>query len=121
MGLIEGRDQTHGSRVRRWARVHFFRAWTALATLVLLGLCFFYRPEWLQWYLRAATRGIETAADMLPSPWAAQTEVVLRTIGGSFWFQIAAAIVLFRVVMWVVAACFRAVSRRRGSEPTADL
>lgn len=112
MRSIEGGDQTHGARVRRWARVQFFRVWTALATLMLLGLCFFYRPEWLQWYLRAATRGIEVAADMLPSPWAAQAEVVLRTIGGSFWFQIAAAIVLFRIVMWVIAACFRAIFGR---------
>jgi hypothetical protein len=104
--------------VRHWARVQFFRAWTALATLLLLGACFFYYPEWLQWYLRAATRMIEAAADTLPSPWAARGEVVLRTIGGSFWFQIAAAIVLFRVAMWAVAACFRALFRRRGPEPT---
>jgi hypothetical protein len=114
---LEHKGKTQG--VRHWARVQFFRAWTALATLVLLGWCYIYVPEWLRWYLRTATHGIETAADMLPSPWAAQAEIVLRTVGGSLWFQIALAIILFRVVMWVIAACFRAIFGRPGSGPAA--
>jgi hypothetical protein len=107
--------------VKSWARTQFFRAWTAAATLVLLGLCFFYYPEWLQWYLRAATRGIENAADLLPSPWAARTEVVLRTVGASFWFQIALAILAVRVVAWAIAAALRAAFGRRGGPPAADV
>ena len=110
-------DSPQGSGgVMSWARVQFFRLWTALATIVLVGLCFYYYPAWLQWYLRAATRSIEVAADFLPSPWAAQAEVVLRTIGASVWFQFAAAIVLFRVAMWAVAAAFVAMFFRRKSE-----
>ncbi len=104
------------NRVKSWVRVQFFRLWTALATIVLLGLCFYYYPEWLQWYLRTATRSIERAADFLPSPWAAQTEVVLRTIGASVWFQFATAIVFFRVAMWAVAVAFVALFFRRKSE-----
>jgi len=108
------------SGVKSWARVQFFRLWTALATLVLLGLCFFYYPEWLQWYLRAATRRLESASDLLPSPWAARTEVVLRTVGASFWFQIAAAIVLFRVLMWLIGAGARAMVSRWQPEPRIE-
>jgi len=99
--------------VMSWARVQFFRLWTALATIVLLGLCFYYYPEWLQWYLRGATRSIEVAADFLPSRLSSQTEVVLRTIGASVWFQFASAIVLFRVAMWAIAAAFVAIFFRR--------
>lgn len=105
------------SGVMSWARVQFFRLWTALATIVLLGLCFYYYPAWLQWYLRGATRSIEVAADFLPSPWAAQTEVVLRTIGASVWFQFATAIVFFRVAMWAVGMLLWAMLFRRKSEP----
>jgi hypothetical protein len=94
-----------GGGLGSWLRVQFFRLWTALATIVLVGLCFYYYPEWLQWYLRTSMRGIETAADRLPSawvPWVAQAEVVLRTIGASIWFQFASAIVMFRVAMWAL-------------------
>lgn len=107
------------SGVKSWARTQFFRAWTALATFALLGLCFYYFPEWLQWYLRAATRGIEAAADLLPSAWAARTEVLLRTLGGSFWFQIALAIIIVRVAAWLVAAGVRSLFSRRKSRTTA--
>ena len=100
-----------------WARVQFFRLWTALATIVLIGLCFYYYPEWLQWYLRGATRSIELAADFLPSRLSSQTEVVLRTIGASVWFQFASAIVLFRVAMWAVGALLWAMLFRRRQEP----
>ncbi len=104
-----------------WARVQFFRLWTALATIALIGLCFYYYPAWLQWYLRSATRSIEVAADFLPSPWAAQTEVVLRTIGASVWFQFATAIVFFRVAMWAVGMLLWAMLFRRRPEPQLTL
>jgi hypothetical protein len=33
------------SAVKNWARVHLFRIGTAVLTLALLGLCFFYSPD----------------------------------------------------------------------------
>jgi hypothetical protein len=32
------------SAAKNWARVHLFRIGTAVLTLALLGLCFFYSP-----------------------------------------------------------------------------
>src|ERR1700687_6279154 len=96
--------------LKNWARVHAFRAWTALVTIILRGLCFLYRPELLTWYLRTTMGLIEMASGLLPYPWGDRIEIGLRGIGGSFWFQIALAIVLVRVVAWITAVCWR---RRR--------
>jgi hypothetical protein len=110
------RSDTSGS-FTGWLRVQFFRVWTALATFALLVLCFFYRPEWLTWWQRATMKTIETGSGLLPYPWGDQTEVALRALGGSIWFQIAAAIILFRVVMWLIGAGGRSLISRRRSRP----
>src|SRR5262249_58472705 len=87
-----------------WARLHIFRTVTAVLTLVLLGLCFFYDPELITWWLRTTMRMIEFVAALLPYPWGDQVEITLKALGGSFWFQIASAIILVRAVLWGIAA-----------------
>ena len=84
-----------------------FRTWTALVTILLLVLCFFYRPDLLTLYLRTTMGLIETASGLLPYPWGDRIEVALRAIGGSVWFQIALAIILVRTVAWLTAVCWR--------------
>src|SRR5215472_11732906 len=95
-----------------WARLHIFRTVTAVLTLVLLGLCFFYDPKLITWWLRTTMRTIEFVAALLPYPWGDQVEITLKALGGSFWFQIASAIIMVRVVIWGIAAAWRQ-SRRR--------
>jgi hypothetical protein len=90
-----------------WARLHIFRTVTAVLTLVLLGLCFFYDPELITWWLRTTVRIIEFIAALLPYPWGDQVEIALKALGGSFWFQIASAIVMVRAVFWGIAAGWR--------------
>jgi len=96
--------------LKNWARVHVFRTWTALVTILLLGLCFIYRPELLTWYLRTTMGYIEITTGLLPYPWADRIEIALKSIGGHIWFQITLAIILVRVVAWIPAICWR---RRR--------
>jgi hypothetical protein len=90
-----------------WARLHIFRTVTAVLTLVLLGLCFFYDPELITWWLRTTVRMIEFVAALLPYPWGDQVEIALKALGGSFWFQIASAIIMVRAVIWGIAAGWR--------------
>jgi hypothetical protein len=52
------------SAVKNWARVHLFRTATAVLTLALLGLCFYYSPDLLTWWLRATMRIIEAVAGL---------------------------------------------------------
>ena len=93
--------------LKKWAHVHVFRFSTALVTILLLVLCFFYRPDLLTWWLRTTMGLIETASGLLPYPWGDRVEVALRAIGGSVWFQIALAIILVRTVAWLAAVCWR--------------
>jgi hypothetical protein len=90
-----------------WARLHIFRTVTAVLTLVLLGLCFFYDPELITWWLRTTVRMIEFVAALLPYPWGDQVEIALKALGGSFWFQIASVIVMVRAVFWSIAVGWR--------------
>jgi len=96
-----------------WARLHIFRTLTAVLTLVLLGLCFFYDPELITWWLRTTMRTIEFVAALLPYPWGDQIEIILKALGGSFWFQIASAIIIVRVVIWGITAGWRHQRTRR--------
>jgi hypothetical protein len=90
--------------VKNWARVHLFRTGTAVLTLALLGLCFFYSPALLTWWLRATMSTIETVAGLFPYPWGDRVEIAMRALGGSFWFLITSAIIMVRVVFWLIAA-----------------
>jgi hypothetical protein len=98
--------QSH-PELKDWARIHVFRVSTALVTILLLVLCFFYRPELLTWWLRTTMGLIETASGQLPYPWGDRIEVALRAVGGHVWFQITLAIILVRVVTWVPSVCWR--------------
>lgn len=101
------------SPVRRWILTHVSRAWTALFTLAGLGAAFVYKPELLTFYLRTTMRAIETGTAALPYPWGDRLEVVLRGIGGSVWIQFAFAIIVVRVMVWVIARLIGYALRRR--------
>jgi hypothetical protein len=58
------------------------------------------------------THSIEALADLLPEPWGSRFEVTLKEIGGVIWIQIASAIVLLRLLVWVPFHLWR---RRRES------
>jgi len=101
---------------KRWAGTQVFRAWTAVAALVLLALCFLYRPELLSWYFRTTANLIEAGASLLPYPWGDRIEVVLRAVGGHVWFQLALAIILVRIVAWLPLALWRRGARGQRPE-----
>jgi hypothetical protein len=103
--------------LKNWARIHVFRFFTALVTILLLGLCVFYRPELLTWYLRTTMRFIELVSGQIPYPWGDQIEIALKAIGGHVWFQITLAIILVRVVAWLTAVCWRRRPSKRKLNP----
>jgi hypothetical protein len=83
------------------AKAHTFRFLTVIATWALIFAAFIYHPEWIKAWLRFMTAFIETIADQLPEPWASRLEVALRELGGIIWIQIASAIVLLRLLLWI--------------------
>jgi hypothetical protein len=85
-----------------WLRTHFFRTWTAAVTLAGLVAAYYYKPEWVTWWLRTTTTAIEKLSDALPYPWGDRIEIPLRVLGGSFWIQITVAIVIVRIVSWLI-------------------
>ena len=119
--LTEMRDQYRPpaarSPFRVWVGTHLFRTWTALVTLGGFGWAFFYKPEWITWWLRTTMNGIEKGSTFLPYPYGDQFEVALRGIGGSFWVQITLAIIIVRVAAWLIGQLFK---RRRPREPDLD-
>jgi hypothetical protein len=52
--------------LKNWAHVHVFRVSTALVTILLLALGFFFRPDLLTWRLRTTMGLIEMASGLLP-------------------------------------------------------
>ncbi len=95
------------SEFRRWAVTHTYRIITALLTLAFFGFAFLYHPEWISWWLRVITHGIEQAAALLPYPYGDQVEVALKGFGGSFWLQITVAIVALRAFLSSIAYAWR--------------
>src|SRR5277367_6483091 len=87
--------------IKQLAKAQTFRFITMLATWGLIFAAFVYHPEWIQAWLRFMTHSIEYIADQIPSPWGARIEVMLKEIGGVIWVQIASAIVLLRLIIWV--------------------
>ena len=69
-----------------------------------------------QGMLRFMTHAIETVADQVPEPWGARLEVMLRDLGGMIWIQIASAIVLLRLIVWLPFHLWR-LSRERKARP----
>ena len=72
-----------------------------LATWALIFAAFVYEPGWIRDSLRFMTHSIESLADQVPEPWGARLEIMLRELGGMIWIQIASAIVLLRLIIWV--------------------
>jgi hypothetical protein len=87
--------------VGQLARAHTFRFLTMIAAWALIFAAFVYHPEWIRESLRFMTHSIETIADQVPEPWGARLEIMLRELGGIIWLQIAVAIVLLRLIIWV--------------------
>jgi hypothetical protein len=59
------------------------------------------------------TLAIETVADQVPEPWGSRLEVMLRELGGVIWIQIASAIVLLRLIIWLPFHLWRVGRERR--------
>ena len=100
------------SALKRHAKVHTFRITTAIVAWLLIACAFYYRPDWIKWGLRASTGGIEAIGDALPYPLGDRVEIVLRELGGSFWLQVTAVIILLRIALSCVAMLWRAGRRR---------
>jgi hypothetical protein len=99
--------------VGQLAKAHTFRFVTMIATWILIFAAFLYHPEWIRAWLRFMTAVIEAIADHVPEPWGARLEVMLREVGGLIWIQIASAIVLLRLIVWVPFHLWR-LGRERG-------
>lgn len=98
--------------VGQLAKAHTFRFLTMIATWVLIFAAFIYHPDLIRDWLRFMTHSIESIADQVPEPWGARIEIMLRELGGYVWIQIATAIVLLRLIIWVPFHLWR-LSRER--------
>ena len=87
--------------VGQLAKAHTFRFLTMVATWALIFAAFVYHPGWIRESLRFMTHSIESIADQVPEPWGARLEIMLRELGGIIWLQIAVAIVVLRLIIWV--------------------
>ena len=87
--------------VGQLAKAHRFRFLTMIATWALIFAAFIYHPEWIRESLRFLTHSIEHIADQVPEPWGARLEIMLRELGGIIWLQIAIAIIVLRLIIWV--------------------
>ncbi len=97
-------------------RSHVFRIWTACAILAAYIYGWVYAPELLIWWKRTTTVVIEAACGLLPYPWNDRIEATLGNIG--LWVQITLAIVVFRILVWLVMSGTRhmwSASRRRST------
>lgn len=99
--------------VGQLARAQTFRFLTMLATWALIFAAFVYEPGWIRDSLRLMTHSIESLADQVPEPWGARLEIMLRELGGMIWIQIATAIVLLRLIIWVPFHIWRLRRERR--------
>jgi hypothetical protein len=97
-----------------WIRSHVFRAWTAGAILAVYIYGWLYVPEMLTWWKRTTTKVIEAGCGLLPYPWGDRIEATLGNFG--LWVQITLAIVVFRILMWLVIIALRRIwfARHRG-------
>ena len=83
-----------------WLRSHIFRVWTAGAVLGAYVYGWVYVPEMLTWWKRSTTALIEAGCSLLPYPWGDRVEATLGNIG--LWVQITLAIIVFRILMWLL-------------------
>jgi len=109
--VLRGSWDSAKARVRN----HVFRIWTACAILAGYAYGWLYVPELLTWWKRTTTSIIEAGCGLLPYPWGDRIEATLGNFG--LWVQITLAIVVFRILVWLVMAGTRQVwsARTRGS------
>src|SRR5262249_54787321 len=88
--------------VKTWVLTHLFWIWTALFTIIGIGWSFLYKPEWLTCWLRTTTAAIEKGCALLPYPWGDRVEIATRGIRASLWVQITLAIIIVRVIVWMI-------------------
>jgi hypothetical protein len=88
-------------------RSHIFRAWTACAVLAAYVYGWLYVPEVLTWWKRTTTTIIEAGCDLLPYPWGDRIEATVGNFG--LWVQITLAIIVFRILMWLVISALRRI------------
>jgi hypothetical protein len=104
--------ETSWEGTRAWVRSHIFRLWTACAVLAAYAYGWLYVPELLTWWKRTTTTAIEDACGLLPYPWGDRIEATLGNFG--LWVQITLAIVVFRILAWlVIFGVRRAFAARR--------
>ena len=95
----------------RWARVQFFRFWTALAVVGGYGYLWLNHPEYLTWWKRSVTALIEGVCARLPYPWGDRIESTIGNFG--IWVQLTLAILLFRAILGFIMMAVRAMQHRR--------
>ena|ERR1022692_2508649 len=99
----------HNTKLR--VRSHVFRAWTALVILAGYIYGWLYIPEALTWWKRTTTSAIEAGCSLLPYPWGDRIEATVGNFG--LWIQITFAIIMFRILMWLVISALRLIFRWR--------
>jgi hypothetical protein len=113
MRSLATNDPQERGPIKTWVLTHLFRTLTALVTLIAFGISFLYKPEWLTWWLRTTTAGIEKSSALFPYPWGDRIEVALKGIGGSFWIQITLAIIIVRIIAWLIGYSWRRSRRAK--------
>ena len=103
------------SSTKAQIRSHIFRIWTACAVLAVYVYGWFYIPEVLTWWKRTTTGIIETGCNLLPYPWGDRIEATLGNFG--LWVQITLAIIVFRILVWLVIVAVRRPRGGRGPPP----
>ena len=101
-------------RTKEGIRNHIFRIWTACAVLAAYAYGWIYMPEVLTWWKRTTTSLIEAGCNLIPYPWGDRIEATLGNFG--LWVQITLAIVVFRILVWVVISGLRRPWRARRQE-----
>ncbi len=96
-------------------RSHVFRIWTACAVLAGYVYSGLYAPEMLTWWKRTTTSLIEAGCSLLPYPWGDRIEATLGNFG--LWVQITLAIIVFRILVWLVIIAVRRVAVRKPLVP----
>jgi hypothetical protein len=105
--------------MKGWVGTHVFRVWTAAAVLAAYVYGWVYFPEALTWWKRTTTDLIEAGCDQLPYPWGDRIEATLGNFG--LWVQITMAIIVFRILVWLLMSLLRALSKRRHQEADRPL
>lgn len=96
-----------------WARVHFFRFWTATVVVIFFGLSFWYAPEFLTGWQRMVLTMIQGGSRMLPYPWGDRVQFIMINFGASIWLQFTLAIIVLRILGWSIGGLWRRRRRRR--------